>query len=1335
MQLKIISLNTNSLNLSTYNKTINGSKCRKFHYKMEALLSLNNNIICLQDIRARNNINILENYLVNHRKGDYMTFANSNLDSRGVAIIIRRDLNIIITDIVKSDDQNYIILKMRLGEHYVSLASVYGPNNADNVFYINLKNDLRNLDSDFNILMGDFNIIMSDIDRINNTGLQRQNNTNKRELKAMLDNLNLVDAFRFLNPNLKRFSYRKQNNDYRSRLDLSLISSNIVRSSNVEYLPFLGNLFDHSPMLINFRKNEIDPSKFKIADFKLKKFKGSLEIGLISIISCYIDCIITDNQTLDNLNTIFNQLWEKLVRFKSMYLHTLKHNLTNDVFLAGVISDLLSDIQASIYRHFNPEFLNSFPISVSHNIFFETCCNNLNNDVEKFLSNASKAENFFVRKLIDQKNSTCPVTSFQDYKDLENRIDLHYESIIRHKIERSRYYQVLNNEKPSKSFCSLFSNSKKQTSCCTQIKDNNGEEFEDKVSQLNYISNYFKNIYTPRVSELSIVEFLGENLANRVPKLSEEDKLMLDLPLSVQELDIALKNCNKSSAPGIDGLNNFVLEFFWPYLRYPLLNSFNNMIENERLTNNFAYVNIKLIPKKGDLGDIGQWRPISLLPCSYKLISGAICSRINKVIDKLVGIRQKGFSSSRILQNNLVNIFETIRHVNDAEIDAALCCVDFRKAFDSLSHEYIIKVFEFFNFGPSFIKLIKTIITGKQGRINVGGVFSPLFDFLAGNGQGDNASPLLFNLSIEILLIKLINSDLINQELLIKECHSHRLRLTESEAYADDENLLVTPNRDNLTKLRIIFNDFKRLSGLEINENKTQLIPLGSNRHNIEVFRNRIFPYCTYEVSNKTKILGISFDNDLNSLQDNWDNAQLKVIKLIRFWKQFSLTIIGRVNIAKIYLLPQLSFVSNCIPIVTETIFRIENIILKFIKGNDIVSNNRITSTTRSGGLGFPPVKQFLQLNKARLLRKFKLVEGDPLKSFFTQISDNPDEFDFLVDRYDFSEFFPFYGDYISCYIATKNLIFSYKDNLLNAPIFYNSILKNDTLKPDSTMTTRPINRQILFLKISNFINDQGFINSARVLAEEKGIFLNNIEFFRVRSYISRINNSYNLLDLDQAFAATPNKLILSKKKKGKFFRRFYMSDISSKNLTIKLELQEDKKTPLSELMEHSFIPNTFRVFLLKYLTNRLLCNAQLHHINIGIDQSCLCCINNGFLPPPKETIHHLLKYCPGTSALRNFMSNFFVVEALNQLEEDEICVGVNRFSQQKNMICNIIILVFIKFTYQYRRTALINDFNFLKDFIVDQLNEIFTLKKHLLRQVNSLINPNIQLESFDEVN
>ncbi|KAI3361898.1 hypothetical protein L3Q82_002226 [Scortum barcoo] len=46
---------------------------------------------------------------------------------------------------------------------------------------------------------------------------------------------------------------------------------------------------------------------------------------------------------------------------------------------------------------------------------------------------------------------------------------------------------------------------------------------------------------------------------------------------------------------------------------------------------------LTLLPKKGDLQDIKNWRPVSLLCTDYKLLSKVLANRLRKVMDQLPG--------------------------------------------------------------------------------------------------------------------------------------------------------------------------------------------------------------------------------------------------------------------------------------------------------------------------------------------------------------------------------------------------------------------------------------------------------------------------------------------------------------------------------------------------------------------------------------------------------------------------------------------------------------------------------------------------------------------------
>ncbi len=121
-----------------------------------------------------------------------------------------------------------------------------------------------------------------------------------------------------------------------------------------------------------------------------------------------------------------------------------------------------------------------------------------------------------------------------------------------------------------------------------------------------------KNIYRIPTSDRKdytncIEQFLGMDILNHPivanSKLTLDEKVRLDSPLTIEELDSSMEKCNVRSAPGIDGMSNVFIKKYWQYFRLPLFNYANTCLAKKRLTTttNFRSASIKLIPKKGEL--------------------------------------------------------------------------------------------------------------------------------------------------------------------------------------------------------------------------------------------------------------------------------------------------------------------------------------------------------------------------------------------------------------------------------------------------------------------------------------------------------------------------------------------------------------------------------------------------------------------------------------------------------------------------------------------------------------------------------------------------------------
>jgi hypothetical protein len=174
-------------------------------------------------------------------------------------------------------------------------------------------------------------------------------------------------------------------------------------------------------------------------------------------------------------------------------------------------------------------------------------------------------------------------------------------------------------------------------------------------------------------------------------------------------------------------------------------------LENNNLRGSFKTADIKLIPKKGDLTQIKNWRPISLLSNFYKLISRVINVRLKTIAPRILSRAQKGFAPGRYMHETLINTFERISYCKKNNISPFMISADLSKAFDSVSHEFMVKCYDFYRFGNRIKRWLQSIGTGRTAKIILDdGTYSPEFKLEKGHAQGDSPSPLLFNFAQQV---------------------------------------------------------------------------------------------------------------------------------------------------------------------------------------------------------------------------------------------------------------------------------------------------------------------------------------------------------------------------------------------------------------------------------------------------------------------------------------------------------------------------------------------------------------------------------------------------------
>ena len=306
----------------------------------------------------------------------------------------------------------------------------------------------------------------------------------------------------------------------------------------------------------------------------------------------------------------------------------------------------------------------------------------------------------------------------------------------------------------------------------------------DPTAMREIVREYYQRLYTTdHVQEIDIDNYLNNIHFNRTVDQRENESLVSKI--TMEELLEQVQRSPKHSSPGNDGLGCQYLHILFtiPSLQKLILEVYNNALTKEETPSSWKDIRVRLLPKKGDLSDLKNWRPISLINCDAKIFTRVINLRLSSIANKIINPSQTGFMKRRFIGDNGLLLHLIVQQARLSKHTGIGLLLDQEKAYDRVNPQYLVRVLTAFGFHERFIRCISHLFFGNMVQINVNGYFTPNIDQQRGLRQGDPLSPILFNLALEPLLLAINqDNDMIGYRY-VNTGIEHRVKTL---AYADD---------------------------------------------------------------------------------------------------------------------------------------------------------------------------------------------------------------------------------------------------------------------------------------------------------------------------------------------------------------------------------------------------------------------------------------------------------------------------------------------------------------------------------------------------------------------
>jgi hypothetical protein len=176
---------------------------------------------------------------------------------------------------------------------------------------------------------------------------------------------------------------------------------------------------------------------------------------------------------------------------------------------------------------------------------------------------------------------------------------------------------------------------------------------------------------------------------------------------SASEVEVAIGKLKRYKSPGVDQIPAEMIQAGGETLRSEIHKLIKLIWNKEELPHQWKESVVVPIHRKGDKTDCSNYRGISLLSNSHKILSNILPARVTPYAYEIIGDHQCGFRSNRSTADQIFCIRQILEKKWEYNSTVHQLFTDFKKAYDSVRREVLYNILIEFGIPTKLVWLIK----------------------------------------------------------------------------------------------------------------------------------------------------------------------------------------------------------------------------------------------------------------------------------------------------------------------------------------------------------------------------------------------------------------------------------------------------------------------------------------------------------------------------------------------------------------------------------------------------------------------------------------------------